>query len=106
VNYFQTASDCEVEHIIPFSSRWKGCKLDIDRLGNLLLLSKPLNAKRGNGRITDTFIRENRLIGYPSENEYNRIVDDKGNIKSRQEYNVMCEIRETMYIDKFIENHF
>ncbi len=98
----------EAEHIIPFSSKWKPDALDIDRLGNLTLLDSELNKKRGNGRIMDTYIKENNLeyLLYPDEYKYGCIADDKRNVLSVKEYNLMCTEREEFLIDFFLKDLF
>lgn len=102
--------DKNVEHIVPFCSRYNfgGDKnrMDIDRLGNLTILDDQTNKKRSNQRITKELIEELNLkhYMYPGEKEYNSIVNDQCNILSIDNYNKMCEWRERSYIDCFIKS--
>jgi hypothetical protein len=92
----------EVEHIVPFSSSYPSRQLlDIDRLGNLTLIDKDVNTKRGNARLTEAFIQKHKLhyIGYPNEQEYGKVVNDMGRILAANAYNDLCQTRERMYID-------
>lgn len=113
-NYFRTMvphsmlnRKKDVEHIIPFSSKFplkdkKG--MDIDRLGNITMIDRKINNARGDARITDDFIKKNNLkyMLYPSEDEYNEIVSDTKKIFSIEKYNNMCEKREKEYVDALI----
>jgi hypothetical protein len=87
------------DHIIPISITWTGL-LDINRLGNLQLISETLNKSRGAKPITDAWIEEKGLIYqfYPKEAEYAGICDHKM-IKDLAAYNAMCERREKKYKD-------
>lgn len=92
----------DVEHIIPFSSNtWNGC-IDLNRLGNIVLLDEKTNKIKGNRCLTDKFIAKHKLyyFNYPSENEYENIVKDD-NVDSTM-FNKMCESRENAYFE-FLE---
>jgi len=94
------ATDIDVEHIIPYSTLWsKGIKLNIHRLGNLTLISRATNLARGNSHLTAEWLGSigMKYSGYPSEEIYSGIVD-KRRLVSLDEYNRMCDTRETEYI--------
>lgn len=92
----------DVEHIIPFSSKFVEGKLgDIDRIGNLTLIDHEVNSKRGNQRITDEFIQKHKLcnLAYPTERVYNTICNDIGDIRSLENYNLLCNQREKIFLE-------
>jgi hypothetical protein len=93
----------EVDHIIPFSSKWDS-KLDINRLGNLMIINKDINRTKRDNMLTDEYIRENKLdyYNYPSEECQVKILKDKA-IINNEEYENMCKIRETRFFEKIIE---
>lgn len=93
-----------IDHIIPFSSRWNDL-LDVNRLGNMIVMDKEMNQKRGNKSI-DQYYQDNpslmATLNYPSIDEYNIICRHSGknveiidndaynNIASRLEY-IYCK---------------
>lgn len=101
INLIETKKD--LEHIIPHSCKWDDM-IDIDRIGNLTLIDSKINQKRGNGRVTCEFIRKNELsyYAYPSEETYDNVVT-KENVINIDNYNSLCTMRETLYIEKIIE---
>lgn len=105
----QLENEKDVEHIIPFSSKFVEGKLgDIDRIGNLTLIDHEVNSKRGNQRITDEFIQKHKLcnLAYPTEREYNTICNDLGDIRSLDNYNEMCGRRERVFLDCIVDRLF
>lgn len=87
-----------LDHIIPIKTNgWSG-EMDINRIGNKMLINSRVNLKKGCGALTDAFIAENKLayFNYPTENEYSKIVVD--GIVQHREYNTFCEKREQAYV--------
>lgn len=105
----QLENEKDVEHVIPFSSKFvEGTLGDIDRIGNLTLIDHEINIKRGNQRITDEFIQRNKLynLAYPSEHTYNAICNDLGDIRSLANYNALCEKREQIFLNCLVLHAF
>jgi hypothetical protein len=90
------------DHVVPWSSKWSG-ELDIERLGNFVLIHEELNKKRGKKAITDRWIEENGLkyMEYPTESEYRLAIT--GDTVNNSAYNTMCETREKIYIDAIMK---
>tara|TARA_Y200000002_G_scaffold242303_1_gene200442 strand:+ start:2401 stop:4251 length:1851 start_codon:yes stop_codon:yes gene_type:complete len=99
--------DKSIEHIIPFSSKWKDEELlCIDRLGNLAIINASTNYKRGNRSID--YLHQNlesseiTAFDIPSNQKYNEIVEFTSNknlaIKDISNYNNFCEEREKKMI--------
>lgn len=93
-----------LDHIIPYSFTWDG-ELDINRLGNLMLINDIVNKKKGNKSISDEFIRENNLYyyNYPTNSEFNTICFNNKIINNNL-YNIMCNNREKIFFDILINN--
>jgi hypothetical protein len=100
----------ELEHIAPYSSTWKG-KIDIDRLGNIIPITTPLNRKRGTKPIS--YYKEEEPYKYiqyieemiPSVEMYDQIVSHakhQQSIISNELYDKFCEENEKRYIDNFM----
>ena len=86
------------DHIAPFSSNWDNTyELDINRIGNLVLIPEKPNKLRGKKPITDQFIQDNNLkyMEYPTGTKYSEVVID-GFIQ-KDAYNEMCQNRERIY---------
>jgi hypothetical protein len=97
----------EIEHIVPFSTRWApGIKLDINRLGNLTIIPEQVNLSRGNNPLTEEYLRGNNLhyAAYPTETEYCTMVD-KTRLADVAAYVRMAERRESMYIDHYTTHY-
>ena len=90
------------DHIVPWSSKWNG-EIDIDRLGNFVLIHEGINMKRGKKAITDKWIQENGLkyMEYPTEALYKQAIT--GDTVNNSAYNTMCEAREKIYIDAIMK---
>ena len=94
----------QLDHIIPVSTAgWTGA-LDINRIGNRILIDKTVNCKKSNKPITDAFLIENKMhyYNFPSEAEYTAIVSH-GNIINHEAYDTFCRKREQAYIDIVLE---
>jgi hypothetical protein len=100
-----------IEHIAPWSiTRWtEGKQIDLDRLGNIILIDEKTNKKRGNKQLTSSFIESNKLYYYnfPTENEYMQLAITHDNIlKNSAAYLKMCMEREQKYIESIINSLF
>ena len=92
------------DHIVPFSSKWDDvCQLDINRIGNMVLIPEKPNKLRGKKPITDKFIQDNNLkyMEYPTGTEYNTVVID--GVIQKDAYNKLCEIRERIYLEAIMK---
>lgn len=97
-----------IEHIVPWSiSRWtEGKELDLDRLGNIVLIDEQTNKKRGNKPLTPQFIDEHKLYyyNYPSQEDYNNLGITNDNImKNSTAYKKLCDEREEKYITSILK---
>jgi hypothetical protein len=92
------------DHIVVYSSKWNG-KIDINRLGNMTLITSKANQCRGHKPITSQWIAEHDLHfqGYPSDEVYAAIIDSKKVIIDNAAYNAMCEKREQDYHDYILK---
>lgn len=93
-----------LDHIIPYSAQWDGV-LDINRLGNLVLIDDTTNKKKGKTIIDERFIHENKLYyyNYPQDVEIKLILThDRTFIQSNVKYNEVCNRRELLYFDTII----
>ncbi len=89
----------DLDHIIPISTNgWSG-ELDINRIGNKMMINKRVNIRKGCRNLTDAFIKENKLTyyNYPTEAEYAKIVVN--GVVQQEEYNAFCQKREDAFID-------
>lgn len=96
----------DIDHIIPFSVQNWAEELDINRLGNLILIDSAVNKKKGNKHITDDFITNNHLqyMNFPANAEVSSILgSDMVSILDTYKYNCMCEKRETQYFHTIIQ---
>ncbi len=93
----------QVDHIVPFSSKWEDC-IDINRLGNLMLINEKTNKEKGNRKIDNEFINKHKLYYYlyPSKDEYDLVV--KNEIINNEEYNKFCKKREAELINTLIRS--
>jgi hypothetical protein len=96
-----------LDHIIPYSiTHWEGT-LDINRLGNCILIDEAINQSKGNRKINDKFIKEHKLFyyNYPNDTEVNAIMsEDRKRITNTFKYNTMCERREKLYFNTIIDS--
>jgi hypothetical protein len=96
----------DIDHIIPFSIEKYSGELDIERLGNLILIDSEVNKKKGNKHITDDFIMDNHLqyMNYPTNQEVISILShDRKEIIDTYKYNIMCERRERQYFKIIVD---
>ena len=94
--------EMNIDHIIPISTNgWSG-DIDINRIGNKMMINSRVNIRKGCRALTNEFMIENKLVyyNYPSEDEYTRIVVD--GIVQQKEFNEFCEKREKAYMDNIV----
>lgn len=94
-----------VDHIFPFSSKWGEGEIDLDRIGNLIIIDGVLNVNRNN-RSIDFYYQENpdlmTCLNYPTIEEYNSIArhDKRGcEIINVEEYNIITANLEREYVN-------
>jgi len=112
ITYLENDIKYSFEHIVPFSSNYKGYKIDIDRLGNIIPIIHELNNQRGARSIAfyneeySSFIKLLNII--PDIDTYNQIVehDKKPKIIDAIKYNQLCDKNERIYIETFISYLF
>jgi hypothetical protein len=90
------------DHIVPWSSKWTEA-IDIDRLGNFVLIPEVINKARGKKPITDAWIQENALkyMEYPTEPRYKQVF--VGGLVNRKAYDDLCNVREAIYIEAIMK---
>jgi hypothetical protein len=91
------------DHIVPFSSKWFEQGVDINRLGNLVLIHDKINTMRGKKPVTDAWVAANGLkfMEYPAEDVYNNVI--KNDIVQKDAFNAMCEVREKIYFEAIMK---
>lgn len=97
-----------LDHIIPYSVKWQG-HLDINRLGNLILIDDDTNKKKGTKIIDKNFCNEHKLhyYNYPEDFEVKLILShDRKCVIRNFKYNEVCKRRELMYFDTIINSIF
>jgi hypothetical protein len=90
-----------LDHIIPSSLKgWTGA-LDINRIGNRMLIPKQANIKKSNKQITADFLEKNNMtfeyFNYITPEQYNKIVGT-GDVVNHVEFQSFCEKRENTYL--------
>ena len=84
-------------------------KIDLDRIGNLILIDGELNNKRSNNSIQYYYEKVPDLmkcLNYPDIETYNRVVDhDKKSVVIRdiQQFNEVTRNIENMYIENAVK---
>ena len=91
------------DHIVPYSYKWVDCDIDINRLGNYVLIDERINKARGKKPITDAWVEENNLkyMEYPTESVYNQIAHD--GIIHKSAYDTLCTKREKIYVEAIMK---
>ncbi len=92
-----------LDHIIPFATNAWSEPIDINRIGNKMLINDKVNLKKSNKPITDKFLDENNhhYYMYPDENKCSQIIINK--VVQKQEYNDLCSQRENTFIETLLE---
>ena len=110
VPYVYTQKKQNIDHIFVFSSTWEGNeKIDLDRIGNLILIDGELNNKRSNNSIQYYYEKVPDLmkcLNYPDIETYNRVVDhDKKSVVIRDihQFNEVTRNIENMYIENAVK---
>ena len=93
-----------LDHIVPYSIDTRGLPIDLERLGNKMLIDEATNLARGTKAITKAFIDSHALHyhNYPTEEDYQAITTDGKTLTSLEMYNTVCERRERAYIDLIV----
>ena len=93
------------EHIIPFSSDKNNNCIDLDRLGNLILIDEQTNQKKSDKIIDNEFIKKYNLhyYNYPDDKVYKEIISLDKKILSKEKFNTMCIERENKYINEILK---
>jgi hypothetical protein len=97
-----------MEHISPFSSSYEGCDIDLDRFGNIFPLALQPNIDRSNKHIREIksnlpYLKNMNVI--PTDDEYDSYMkheNKKAFISDNEKYNKICDDREKIYIDTFL----
>lgn len=110
VPYVYTQKKQNIDHIFVFSSNWEGDeKLDLDRIGNLILIDGELNNKRSNNSIQYYYEKVPDLmkcLNYPDIETYDRIANhDKKSVSIRnvEQFKEVTSCIETMYIENAVK---
>ncbi len=94
-----------LDHIIPIGLKGWTNPLDINCLGNKMLIPRLSNQKKSNQPITEEFLQEHGLdreyINYISSSDYNKIVCD--DIIDSNAFGAYCNKREKQYINGIIQ---
>jgi hypothetical protein len=100
------AAKKHLDHIVPYSIDTCGKAVDLERLGNKMLIDEATNLARGTKAITKAFIDAHALHyhNYPSEEEYRAITCDGKALSSVDMYNTLCDQRERAYIDLIVSS--
>lgn len=108
------------EHIVPLSTIYENCEIDIDRLGNLLPTWANINSGRKNRDLTcyyedDTFMEFTRYLQpiLYTNDEYHTMIEYERHgsnscpvMKNIEKYNEICDRNEKIYMNNFINNMF
>lgn len=108
VPYLYTQKKQNVDHIFVFSSSWDN-KIDLDRIGNLILIDGELNNKRSNNSIQYYYDKVPDLmkcLNYPAIESYDSVVThDKKTvvIYDVENFNKITDNIEHMYIENAVK---
>ena len=110
VPYVYTQKKQNIDHIFVFSSNWDNDnKIDLDRIGNLILIDGELNNKRSNNSIQyyyDTVPDLMNCLNYPSIETYDNVVthDKKSvTIQDTENFKKITGNIENMYIENAVK---
>ena len=110
VPYVYTQKKQNIDHIFVFSSAWNnGEKLDLDRIGNLILIDGDLNNKRSNNSIQyyyDNVPDLMKCLNYPNIETYDCVAEhDKKsvNIRDVNKFNQVTSGIESMYTENAVK---
>lgn len=109
VPYLYTQKKQNIDHIFVFSSNWENDKLDLDRIGNLILIDGELNNKRSNNSIQYYYDKVPDLmkcLNYPTIQSYDSVVThDKKTvvIHDIEQFNKVTNNIEDMYIENAVK---
>ncbi len=95
-----------LDHIIPVGLKGWENSLDINCIGNKMLIPECANKKKSNNPITKEFLQEHGLnceyINYITTDEYNTIVENEV-LTNVDAFNAFCKKRETQYVNGIIK---
>lgn len=110
VPYVYTQKKQNIDHVFVFSSHWENNnEIDLDRIGNLILIDGELNNKRSNNSIQyyyDTVPDLMNCLNYPSIEAYNSVVthDNKSvTIQDTEKFKKITSNIENMYIENAVK---
>jgi hypothetical protein len=98
-----------VDHIFPWNSEWSNGPIDLDRLGNLIIMDASLNKGRKNNSIQYYYNKAPDLmkcLHYPTINLYDEVVVHEKNAQPKINsihYNEITSNQEKMYINHAIQ---
>ena len=98
-----------VDHIFPWNSEWSNGPIDLDRLGNLIIMDASLNKGRKNNSIQYYYNKAPDLmkcLHYPTINHYDEVVVHEKNAQPKINsihYNEITSNQEKMYINHAIQ---
>lgn len=95
-----------LDHIVPSGlNGWSG-PLDLNRVGNRMLIPKVANLKKSNRQVTTDFLQKNKIsfeyFNYITADEYNQIVQP-GDIVNHEEFEKFCLKREQNYLQGILD---
>tara|TARA_B110000879_G_scaffold61046_2_gene85687 strand:+ start:5943 stop:7811 length:1869 start_codon:yes stop_codon:yes gene_type:complete len=110
VPYVYTQKKQNIDHVFVFSSNWENDnKIDLDRIGNLILIDGDLNNKRSNNSIQyyyDSVPDLMNCLNYPNIESYNSVVthDKKSvTIYDTEQFKKITNNIENMYIENAVK---
>ena len=105
VPFNYTTRKQNVDHIVAYSSDWLNGIVDLDRVGNLIIIDEELNKGRRNGSIDYYYKKDEKLmtcLDYPDLKTYDRVAKHlkptTSTIIDLTAYDLMASKLEDMYI--------
>lgn len=95
-----------IEHIVPWSVQEWSKPVNLDRLGNIVLIDENTNKLRSNKALTDRFIKEHKLYyyNYPCEMDYMSMKIENKKLGEVSAYTKICQEREQKYINCVLDS--
>ena len=104
-----TRNPQNVDHLFPWNSEWSSGTIDLDRLGNLIIMDASLNKGRKNNSIQYYYDKAPDLmkcLNYPTIDLYNKVITHEKNAQPKINsihYNEMTSHQENVYISHAIQ---
>lgn len=99
-------SPLQLDHIIPTALKGWSAPIDINRIGNRMLINQVANSKKSNRSITSEFLQKHQLtseyFNYISEEEYKKVVL-AGEIVNHEAFEDFCIKRENIYLQGVLD---